>query len=130
MDIARKHNSPWYKQDAIVSYLLVSEITTGSDHLTTTLVEMEPGGVQRVHAHETEQCYFIIQGQGLMMVGSEMETVGPGDCIFIPSNHPHGLTNEGPEKLIYYSAGAPSFGANNLKTLWPLDSEFVETNES
>ena len=44
MNIVRKRTSPRYIRDGITSYLLVSEVTTGSVHITTSLVEMSPGG--------------------------------------------------------------------------------------
>ena len=58
-----------------------------------------------------------------MTVGNETQTVEVGDCIFIPSNEPHGLVNGGNEKLIYFSAAAPSFIKEELINLWPLQSE-------
>ena len=58
-----------------------------------------------------------------MTVGNETQTVEVGDCIFIPSNEPHGLVNGGNEKLIYFSAAAPSFTKEELINLWPLQSE-------
>ena len=69
MNIQRKESAPRYERDNIVSYLLVSERTCGSEHLTVTLVEMEPGGKQRVHAHEPEQMYYILAGSGVMTSG-------------------------------------------------------------
>jgi mannose-6-phosphate isomerase-like protein (cupin superfamily) len=114
--------SPRYERDGIVSHLLVSSWTTGSDHLTTSLVEMAPGGVQRLHSHEPEQCYFILEGHGLMTVGAETRRVVAGDCVFIPSRHEHGLQNTGPSTLRYFSAAAPSFGGEEaLKALWPIE---------
>jgi quercetin dioxygenase-like cupin family protein len=123
MFIARKKTSPRYLRDGITSYLLVSEVTTGSVHITTSLVEMSPGGQQHIHSHQTEQCYYILEGEGLMTVGRETQRVAEGDCIFIPSNEPHGLNNDGKTILKYFSAGAPSFGKENLLKLWPLKSE-------
>lgn len=63
MKVIRKSDSPRYMRDGITSYLLISEITTDSRNLTTSLVEMGPGGKQHIHNHENEQCYFIIKGE-------------------------------------------------------------------
>ena len=123
MKIARKKTSPRYSRDGITSYLLVSEVTTGSVHMSTTLVEMTPGGKQRIHCHETEQCYYILEGEGLMTIGQETQRVTPGDCVFIPSNKAHGLNNDSGVVLKYFSAGAPSFGKEKLLEIWPLKSE-------
>ena len=120
MDITRKETSPRYSRDGITSYLLVGESTTGSESITTTLVEMNPGGKQHIHSHVTEQCYMILEGQGLMTVGEEAEVVENGDVVFIPSNSPHGLKNTGEGMLRYISAGSPVFGKEKEKSFWPL----------
>jgi mannose-6-phosphate isomerase-like protein (cupin superfamily) len=111
------------REEGIISYLLVSPRTCDSERLTTTHVEIAPGGWQRVHNHEPEQVYHMLEGSGLMTVGSETVRVGPGDSIFIPSGTPHGLTNDGQAVLKYLSAAAPSFSKQQLEEYWPLESE-------
>jgi mannose-6-phosphate isomerase-like protein (cupin superfamily) len=123
MKIITASRSPRYRRDGITSYLLVSEITTGARRLTTSLVEMQPGGRQHVH-HKTEQCYFILSGRGEMTVGNEKKTVSAGEVIFIPSKAPHGLKNPGKGVLKYYSAGSPPFGKEKESELWPLRPAF------
>ena len=121
MKITDIHSSRRYKRDNITSYLLVSEEATGAKNITTSLVEMEPGGVQHIHFHETEQCYFILAGTGEMTVGNETQEVSAGMSIFIPSNQQHGLVNTSEGVLRYLSAGSPPFGAESEVELWPLD---------
>ena len=121
MQVRSKQKAPRYERHGIVAHLLVSEWTTKAQFLTTTLVEMSPGGTQQPHSHEAEQCYFILEGEGRMTVGDERQLVTSGDCIFIPSNETHGLENTGRSGLRYFSAAAPSFGGvEALKRLWPL----------
>ncbi|MCH8012423.1 MAG: cupin domain-containing protein [Candidatus Marinimicrobia bacterium] len=123
MIILNKANAPRYvRPEDITSYLLTSKLT-GSEHLTTTLVEISSGGMQRIHNHVPEQIYYILEGSGLMTVGNETARVEPGDCIFIPSQALHGLKNKGEITLRYFSAAAPSFDSEELKTFWPLGSE-------
>jgi len=121
MKILNKINAPQYKRDRIRSYLLVAESTIGAKHITTSLVEMEPGGIQKPHHHKTEQCYTIIEGQGIMKVGDESAEVKAGDTIFIPSNSVHSLINTGGTSLKYLSAGSPIFGKAKEQDLWPLN---------
>ncbi|NQV14328.1 cupin domain-containing protein [bacterium] len=120
MIIVRKENAPRYQRDNITSYLLLSESTTGAKKITTTLVEMEPGGKQMIHFHATEQCYMILDGEGEITVGEESKRVRVGDSIFIPSNSPHGLINTGDQVLRYLSAGSPVFGKRKESEYWPL----------
>lgn len=123
MKILRRERAPRYcRQEGITSYLLASPRTSDARHLTTTLVEIEPGGEQRVHSHAPEQIYFILEGVGLMSVGAETEQVAAGDCILVPSEAPHGLRNNGDVILRYFSAAAPSFTADQLERWWPLES--------
>ena len=99
MQIISKKSARRYQRDGIKSYLLASSLTTDSQFLTTSLVEMEPGGVQKIHSHEPEQCYFIVDGNGTMTVGEETEEVTEGDCIFVASGERHGLINSGDATL-------------------------------
>jgi mannose-6-phosphate isomerase-like protein (cupin superfamily) len=121
MKIMTAKTAPQYERDKIRSYLLVAESTVGAKHITTSLVEMQPGGIQRPHHHGTEQCYMILEGRGVMEVNGEQSEVAAGDTIFIPSNHVHSLVNSGPVTLKYFSAGSPVFGAANEYELWPLN---------
>jgi mannose-6-phosphate isomerase-like protein (cupin superfamily) len=124
MEILSTGSAPRYRRpEGITSYLLVSPRTSGAQHLTTTLVVVEPGGEQRVHSHVPEQVYFVLEGTGLITVGSQTRGVGPGDCIFVPSQTPHGLRNDGTATLRYFSASAPAFAPGDLLALWPLGGE-------
>jgi len=113
---------PRYQRDAIGSFLLISEWTTGAEKLTVTLVEMQPGGIQHEHSHAPEQSYCVLEGTGLMSVDGEEAVVEPGDCVFIPSGCAHGLVNTGISVLKYLSVAAPSFGKEQSQKLWPLAS--------
>lgn len=64
-----------------------------------------------------------------MTVEAETQEVGPGDCIFIPSETQHGIRNQGQEVLRYFSAAAPAFDTSDLLALWPLGSERDEVGK-
>lgn len=124
MKILRTPEAPRYsRQDGIVSHLLASPRTCGARHLAATLVEIAPGGRQRIHDHEPEQLYLVLSGHGRMSVSGETADVGPGDCVFIPGGAPHGLENAGGEPLRYFSVAAPAFSDEQLAAWWPLDPE-------
>ena len=76
-----------------------------------------------MHRHPPEQVYYVVVGSGRMTVGEETQRVGPGDCVFLPSDTPHGLKNDGDGALRYFSAAAPAFPREELARLWPLPSE-------
>ena len=124
MHVLKKETAPRYIRPAgITSYLLASPRTSSAEHLTTTLAVIQPGGEQRLHSHRPEQVYFILEGRGLVTVGSETQGVGPGDCIFIPSGQQHGLKNDGDVTLRYFSAAASTYEPGHLEKTWALTSE-------
>jgi mannose-6-phosphate isomerase-like protein (cupin superfamily) len=128
MHSLKKETAPRYaRAEGITSYLLALPRTSAAEHLTTTLAVIRPGGEQGIHSHPPEQVYFILEGCGLMTVGSETQRVGPGECIFIPSGQPHGLKNDGDMTLRYFSAAAPSYEPGHLERTWALESE-AESN--
>jgi mannose-6-phosphate isomerase-like protein (cupin superfamily) len=122
LDVLRVNSSPRYKRNDITSYLLVSEDTCNAKNLSITIVEMEPGGIQHVHAHESEQMYYIMEGSGLMTLDDEQQRVETGDCIFFSSFSRHGLENIGGTILRYLSAASPSFEKEDSRKLWSLGS--------
>lgn len=124
MHILKKETAPRYvRAEGITSYLLASPCTSRAEHLTTTLAVLQPGGAQRLHSHQPEQVYFILEGSGLMTVGAESQRIGPGDCVFIPSGQAHGLRNDGATALRYFSAAASQYPPGHLEKTWALASE-------
>jgi mannose-6-phosphate isomerase-like protein (cupin superfamily) len=124
MQILKKETAPRYtRPEGITSHLLASPRTSTAQHLTTTLVEIQPGGEQRLHRHRPEQVYFILAGSGVMTVGDETQRVSAGDCVFIPSDQPHGLRNDTETALRYFSAAAPAYERTQLESSWPLKSQ-------
>ncbi len=62
------------------------------------------------HYHpRTEEIYYILSGQGLMRVGDDRQTVGPGDAIAIPPGAPHQITNTGSIELKFLCCCAPGY---------------------
>jgi mannose-6-phosphate isomerase-like protein (cupin superfamily) len=67
-------------------------------------VTLEPrGGQVPWHNQEQEEVYFIVEGTGEACVGTERQTVHPGQAVKIPPREFHQLTNIGetPLKMIY-----------------------------
>jgi mannose-6-phosphate isomerase-like protein (cupin superfamily) len=87
----------------------------GSRNMTVTWVDVPPGAEQRAHSHpDAEQVYVIVRGRGRMSVAGDVEEVGPGDLVFIPPATSHGITNAGPEDLVYVSAASPPVSMEEL----------------
>lgn len=120
MFVLNKNNSRRAEAAGLKTWLLVSQTSTRNQGISTSLTELEVHGQQEIHSHAREQCYYIIEGQGLMTVGTEKQVVHLGDCIFIPSDTPHGIENIGMSKLIYLTASSPVFSIDYEERMWSL----------
>ena len=89
MKVVRKDVVPRYKRDNITSALLVSSLTTDAKNLTITIVEMEPEGIQRIHSHEQEQMYYIMEGK------DETDKASQLPCMPNGSNDTFGILSGG-----------------------------------
>ncbi len=102
--------SPRNLRGGQISYLLLTKGRFGSENLSITWVEGEPGSKQGVHSHPAnEQVYVIIRGRGLMTVGDGEQEVGPGTLVLVPPGTGHAILNRGDEPLVFVSATAPPF---------------------
>ncbi|MEM1606526.1 MAG: cupin domain-containing protein [Candidatus Bathyarchaeia archaeon] len=66
-------------------------------------VEIKP------HVHKDhEQIYYLIKGSGIILVSDEKAEVKAGDCIYLPSDIPHGFITTVMKRL-KYSASAQTY---------------------
>lgn len=69
-----------------------------------------PGQTTQPHYHpQSEEIYYILQGQGRMWVGPEYRDVGTGDAIAIPPGMPHQISNTGERMLVFLCCCAPGY---------------------
>ncbi len=77
-----------------------------------TLAEarLPPGQSTTPHHHvETEEIYYILEGNGLMRVDRQQAAVGPGDAVAIPPGASHQITNTGAGVLKFLCCCAPGY---------------------
>jgi len=80
----------------------------GLSTLGASLVTLKPGDYStEFHTHlEDEEFLFILSGHGEARIGTDYETVGPGDFMgFKKQSAPHSLYNPYEEDLVYFVAG-------------------------
>jgi mannose-6-phosphate isomerase-like protein (cupin superfamily) len=79
-----------------------------------------PAGVElKPHVHEGhEQIYYIIKGTGIISVGDEKKKVEAGDCIYMPTDIPHGFINDSGEEVEMFTVGANIFRPWLTKGVW------------
>jgi mannose-6-phosphate isomerase-like protein (cupin superfamily) len=61
---------------------------------------LKTGNVLEAHADPYEEIYYVLEGEGIMMVGGEEQRVKPGDAIWIPCGAIHSLENEKEEDCV------------------------------
>ncbi|MEN6458558.1 MAG: cupin domain-containing protein [Thermoguttaceae bacterium] len=77
-----------------------------------TLAEarLPAGGSTTPHRHlQTEEIYYILEGQASMRIGTETADAGPGDAIAIPPGMSHQITNTGRDLLRFLCCCAPGY---------------------
>ena len=117
MLITNKKNTRIGTYDGFSTNLLIGEINSGSKKISIQVTDVEPNGMQFLHSHKQEQCYYIISGTGLMIIDNSTREVKEGDAVFIPSNATHGIKNIGNNRLTYLTANQ-AFGKQREKELW------------
>jgi mannose-6-phosphate isomerase-like protein (cupin superfamily) len=118
MLITNRENTRIGKYDGFSTNLLIGEINSGSKEISIQITDVEPNGMQFLHSHEQEQCYFIISGSGLIMIDDQSKEVREGEAVFIPSNSTHGIKNIGNTILSYLTANQ-AFGKKKENEIWP-----------
>jgi mannose-6-phosphate isomerase-like protein (cupin superfamily) len=107
--------------EILTSHMLISPQNSAAGNLSIQISSVPIGSEQPLHAHEPEQCYYVIKGKGLMIIEDETREVSAGDAIHIPSNKKHGIKNIGAEALEYLTANSPAFSKEYEEALWPAD---------
>ena len=70
---------------------------------------LESGQTQPTHTHdEQDKFYFVVEGEGVFLVGDETQTAGPGMVIWAPAGIEHGVTNNGNVRLTLLVGIAPA----------------------
>lgn len=71
-----------------------------SGHLTLGLNCLEPGQIQKVHAHDgADKIYYVLEGEGNFTIAGEQRVAKHGMLIVAPAGIPHGVVNNGHERL-------------------------------
>ncbi len=72
---------------------------------------LEPGQIQRVHTHtDQDKFYFVVEGEGEIVVGEETRKATPGLIIWAPAGVEHGVKNTGSQRLVLLVGIAPAPG--------------------
>lgn len=89
---------------------LISGDITRSNTLTLGTARIPPGEALHEHRHRQAEIYFVLEGTGLVEIGSKTRPIGAGSAVFVPGNAAHSCKNTGVSDLRFaYVFPADSF---------------------
>ncbi len=80
-----------------------------SPNLLVGLNAFEPGQEHRLHAHAgQDKAYLVLRGTGLFLLEGRELPMSAGDLLVAPADVPHGVRNNGAERLLVLAVLAPA----------------------
>ncbi len=80
-----------------------------SDRVMVGLNAFEPGQEHALHAHEgMDKVYHVLQGRGRFLLEDREEPMESGVMLVAPEGVPHGIRNDGDERLLVLAILTPS----------------------
>ena len=116
--IVQQKNLPWETRDVYAETThgrvrwktLISGDRTPTTDLTHGIVEIPPGEQLSIHQHTPAETYYVISGEGFVLLNGEQYPVSAGSTVFIPSDVIHTIGATGEETLVvFYSFPVDSF---------------------
>ena len=79
-----------------------------SERILVGLNSFEPGQEHALHAHEgMDKVYQVLEGRGLFLLEGRELAMEPGVMLVAPEGVPHGIRNDGAQRLIVLAILAP-----------------------
>jgi len=108
--IKRDQVNPLVSEHGEIVRELASPSIASLHHHSVAEVIIRPGGRSVRHYHcQAEEVYYILQGQGQMVIDGGVRQVGPGDTVIIPPLSQHHIRNIGAEELVMVVTCAPAW---------------------
>ena len=71
IQISNKKNTKFGQYDGFSTSLLFGESNTECKEISIQITEVLPSKMQTLHSHPQNQCYYIIEGEGLVIVDDD-----------------------------------------------------------
>lgn len=119
MDVSSKGEAPAHSHsESLVSHVLHTKQDAPETDLTVTWVELDPNSAQNAHSYDTERVYVLVEGQGVMAVGDEKQSVQEGDLVHVPPDTEHRIRNTENRTMEYLSTATPAVPAEKLEAFY------------
>ena len=80
----------------------------GASEHSVAHITLPPGKASLKHCHPAiEESYYILSGQGRIMIDNEERLLKAGDAVAIPTSAVHQIVNESHETLIFLAVCTP-----------------------
>jgi len=94
---------------------LVNSALSGSKHLSIAIILLEPFSKSTRHFHKnTEEVYYILEGEGEILIDDMKSRIVGGDTILLPIGSMHQITNTGKILLKFISIDSPVFDEQDV----------------
>ena len=108
--VNRDKSPPFITKDRSEIRSILDRTNSTATNQSLAEATVPPGAETEAHFHpQTEEIYYVLRGQGLMTLGEERKTVGPGDGILIPPGSPHRIRNIGEDPLVFLCCCSPPY---------------------
>jgi mannose-6-phosphate isomerase-like protein (cupin superfamily) len=92
-----------------LSKMLVGPDNSGSSQIDFRISRYAPSAYVQEHVHKVqEQIYYVIEGEGLLTLGSERHLMRPQDYVYVPPGVRHSFTNTGTAGLVFFVVTTPA----------------------
>ncbi len=82
------------------TYYLIDSMNSPSKRLTMGYTTIYPTGTTTGHVHDDmEEVYFVISGEGIMVIGEDRFPIKPGDGLYVPPGLFHTTIQTGNQPL-------------------------------
>ena len=99
--------------------------STGSTHMTLTLVSLSDGHVDK-HVHSYETSFFVMEGEPVLYLDGHCVELKPGACGLVPVGAAHAFRSSGPALWIEMAAPRPRTDRSDTFFLGPAPEAAAE----
>jgi mannose-6-phosphate isomerase-like protein (cupin superfamily) len=88
---------------------LVAKSMMGTSLLDVRISHYQPMAYVENHTHAIqEQVYYVLEGEGMMVIDGEEHLLGKHDYVWIPAGAKHGITACGIVPLVFLVVSGPA----------------------
>ena len=111
MDVVNRNSvTAFTTKDTSIIREVLAPRNSGAERQSLAEATLPPGAQTEAHSHpNTEELYYLLQGEALMAIEQEKRCVGTGDAIVIPAGKRHQIRNIGATDLVFLCCCVPAY---------------------